>query len=74
MLMLRDQANFNRKIYIDKKKANNLELKLNKSEYGKKWKVIGDLLYDFSIGKNIEIIELTTFQFEKFLKWTGVTQ
>ena len=68
MLILYDKTNLERKIYIDRKKALALELKLNVSEYGKKWKAIGDLLYDFSMGINIQAIELTPFQYEYFSK------
>ena len=66
MLVLYNKSDAEKKITINKKEALMLELKLNKSEYGKNWRNIGDLLYDFSIGKNIQEIELNSFQFEFF--------
>ena len=68
MLILYDKTNFENNIHIDRKKALEFELKLNKSEYGKKWKDIGDLLYEYSLGKNIQGIELTQFQYTYFSK------
>ena len=68
MLILYDKTNFENKIFIDRKKALEFELKLNKSEYSKKWKDIGDLLYEYSLGKNIQGIELTPFQYTYFSK------
>lgn len=37
---------------INKKQANDLELKLNISYYGGGWSDIGDILFDFSMGRH----------------------
>ena len=34
---------------ISTKQALNLEIKLNKSEYGKSWRKLGDLLFDWRL-------------------------
>ena len=63
--------NSNVKTYkLDKKKALKLELLLNKSPYGKKWNKIGDILYDFSIGKKLQNykLEVTQEQYNYLIK------
>ena len=64
-------TNSNVKAYkLDKKKALKLELLLNTSPYGKKWNKIGDILYDFSIGKELKNyqLEVTLEQYNYLIK------
>jgi hypothetical protein len=38
-----------KKLFIDHNEALILELKLNKSEYGKVWSLLGDILYNWRL-------------------------
>ena len=49
---------------ITKVQANKIELLLNKSKYSKVWGNIGDVLYNFSIGKNVENLPIKPVQFD----------
>ena len=50
---------------IQKKDAIGLELKLNVSIYGHTWKDIGDILYNFGNGKNVDLLcNITDEQFD----------
>jgi hypothetical protein len=42
---------FGKELLLTPREAIQLELKLNKSEYGHTWKFIGDFLYDYGVGK-----------------------
>ena len=53
-----------RTLSISKKQANKIELLLNKSKYSKVWGNIGDVLYNFSIGKNVENLPIKPVQFD----------
>ena len=53
-----------RTISISKKQANKIELLLNKSKYSKVWGYIGDVLYNFSIGKDINDLIIQSVQFD----------
>lgn len=53
---------------VDKKAAIDLELKLNVTEYGRPWKHIGDVLYDYGSNRvRHELLTVDTHQYE-FLK------
>jgi hypothetical protein len=54
----------NNHITINPKQSIDLELKLNVSPYGHKWSKIGDQLYKFGIGNNIDMILVTNEQFK----------
>ena len=49
---------------ITKAQANKIELLLNKSKYSKVWGNIGDVLYNFSIGKDINDLIIQSVQFD----------
>jgi len=49
---------------ITKAQANKIELLLNKSKYSKVWSHIGDVLYNFSIGKSVENLPIQPVQFD----------
>jgi len=53
-----------RTLSISKKQANKIELSLNKSKYSKVWGHIGDVLYNFSIGKDINDLIIQPVQFD----------
>ena len=53
-----------RTLSISKKQANKIELLLNKSKYSKVWGHIGDVLYNFSIGKDINDLIIQPVQFD----------
>lgn len=59
---------------LTKSEARDLELKLNVTKYGKKWKDIGDTLYNFHAekGKTKDTLTVTTEQLE-FLKQLHMT-
>jgi hypothetical protein len=42
---------FGKEFSVTPKQAIQLEIALNKSEYGHTWKHIGDYLYDYGVGK-----------------------
>ncbi len=44
-------GHFGKEIRVTPQQAIELELALNKSEYGHTWKHIGDFLYDYGVGK-----------------------
>ena len=55
---------------LNYRQANQMELKLNVSPYGPLWKTIGDILYNFSIGKKTEnILHVTPYQYKTLLQW-----
>jgi len=56
--------NNGRSFELTKEQAHKLELKLNKSEYGREWSHIGDVLYKFSIGGLINIISINSVQYD----------
>lgn len=53
-------------LVINRAESLKLELHLNKSLYGHSWSKIGDQLYNFHIGNEIEEIKVTEEQY-KFL-------
>jgi len=53
-----------RTISITKSQANKIELLLNKSKYSRVWGHIGNVLYDFSIGKTTTDLTLQPVQFD----------
>jgi len=53
-----------RTLSISKKQANKIELLLNKSKYSKVWGHIRDVLYNFSIGKDINDLIIQPVQFD----------
>jgi len=53
-----------RSLSISKKQANKIELSLNKSKYSKVWGHIGDVLYNFSIGKKMGNLTVKPIQFD----------
>jgi hypothetical protein len=53
-----------RNIVITKKQANKIELILNKSKYSRVWGHIGDILYDFSVGKKVDNLTIKPIQFD----------
>ena len=57
-----------RSFTVTKRIAIDIELKLNKSEYGHAWSYIGDTLYDYGAKqKEIPVLTVTSFQYD-FLK------
>ena len=53
---------------VTRRVAIDIELKLNKTEYGRPWSHIGDVLYDFGAkNKHTGNLIVTSFQYE-FLK------
>jgi len=54
----------NNYININPKQSIDLELKLNVSPYGHQWSKIGDQLYKFGIGNNMDVILVTNEQFK----------
>ncbi len=53
-----------KEIILNKELALNLELKFNLTDNGRKWKHIGDVLYNFSINKiNDNELKVTVEQF-----------
>ena len=44
-------------ITLDKKQCLTLELDLNKSEHGKNWENLGDILYSWSSGTNYKKLQ-----------------
>tara|TARA_B110000902_G_C14100754_1_gene510565 strand:- start:500 stop:763 length:264 start_codon:yes stop_codon:yes gene_type:complete len=55
LLKICNNCNADQYFYIDKDNANKLEVVFNLTEKGKEWREIGDVLYDFSIGKEVEL-------------------
>ena len=54
-----------RSFSVDKRESILLELMLNKSEYGRTWIHIGDILFDYGAhDKAISEIVLTSFQYD----------
>ena len=50
-------------VLTEQRRAIALELALNKSPYGHSWKHIGDVLYDFGVGRPVPAaLTLTQFQ------------
>ena len=55
---------------LNYRQANQIELKLNVSSYKYLWKTIGDILYNFSIGKKMNnLLQVTPFQYKTLLQW-----
>ena len=61
MLIITDGS---RTLSITKAQANKIELSLNKSKYSRTWGRIGDILYNFSIGKDIKNLTIEPVQFD----------
>ena len=61
MLIITDGS---RTLSITKAQANKIELSLNKSKYSRIWGHIGDILYNFSIGKDIKNLTIQPVQFD----------
>ena len=61
MLIITDGS---RTLSITKAQANKIELSLNKSKYSRIWGRIGDILYNFSIGKDIKNLAIHPVQFD----------
>jgi hypothetical protein len=54
---------FGKEFSVTPKQAIQLELALNKSQYGHTWKHIGDFLYDYGVGKIFKgNLNVTQFQ------------
>lgn len=53
-LKIENLNNSDQYFYIDKSNANKLEIIFNLTKKGKEWKELGDVLYDYSIGKREE--------------------
>ena len=67
ILILTDEKNF---LKLDKKMALKLELKLNVSDFIKKWENIGDILYDFHVGKNNKnLFKISNFKYNILLSY-----
>ena len=63
ILLFRD--NRSNVLKIRKKDSIPLELKLNLSKYGKAWRNIGDILYNFGCDKNIDLMcSITNEQYD----------
>jgi hypothetical protein len=62
-LKIENLNNSDQYFYIDKLNANKLEILFNLSNKGKEWKVLGDMLYDYSIGKNKNKIKIVSEKF-----------
>ena len=54
-------------LQIERNSAIPLELKLNVSPYGKEWKNIGDILYNFGCNQNIDLCYLISNECFDFL-------
>lgn len=55
LLKISNISNADQYFYIDKLNSNKLEVALNLTDKGKEWRELGDILYDFSIGKDVEL-------------------
>ena len=55
LLKICNNCNADQYFYIDKLNANKLEIAFNLTDKGKEWRELGDILYDFSIGKDVEL-------------------
>jgi len=55
LLKICNNCNADQYFYIDNTSANKLELAFNLTEKGKEWRELGDILYNFSIGKDVEL-------------------
>ena len=53
---------------VDKNTALKLEVSLNLTEYGKTWREIGDILYNFAIGRNTDLLVTITNEQLNYLK------
>lgn len=53
---------------VDKNTALKLEVSLNLTKYGKPWRNIGDILYNFAIGRNTDLLIKITNEQLNFLK------
>tara|TARA_B100000686_G_scaffold283222_1_gene306042 strand:- start:493 stop:702 length:210 start_codon:yes stop_codon:yes gene_type:complete len=53
-----------RSLSITKVQANKIELSLNKSKYARVWGHIGNVLYNFSIGKKTGNLIIKPIQFD----------
>ena len=66
-MLITDNA---RSFLITKEQANKIELALNKTTHGKEWKHIGDVLYNFSIGKSVEKLVVDAIQYNILESYT----
>ncbi len=55
LIKIQNLKNSDQYFYIDKINANKLEIQFNLTEKGKVWKELGDILYNYSIGKETEL-------------------
>ena len=53
---------------VDKNTALKLEVSLNLTEYGKTWREIGDILYNFAAGRNTDLLVTITNEQLNYLK------
>lgn len=55
LLKVGNISNSDQYFYIDRDNASKLEIAFNLTEKGKEWSNLGDVLYNFSINKDIEL-------------------
>ena len=55
LIKIQNSNNSDQYFYIDKENANRLEVEFNLTENGKTWSKLGDVLYNYSIGKEVEM-------------------
>ena len=55
LLKIGNISNADQYFYVDTLNANKLEVAFNLTDKGKEWRELGDILYNFSIGKNVEL-------------------
>ena len=55
LLKIGNISNADQYFYIDMINANKLEVAFNLTDKGNEWRELGDILYDFSVGKDVEL-------------------
>jgi hypothetical protein len=55
LLKVGNISNSDQYFYIDRDNAIKLELAFNQTEKGKEWTLLGDILYNFGVDKEVEL-------------------